>query len=232
MEQEIQDLTELPLSSLMSGPINAVIEAQASAAMTTANFIQQVGFENQTNANHSIFDILNGGSSQPDQLKMRTAELSFAKSRVNADGSVSQDSEQVQLPFISLFKVPSFEINRLTWSFNARLKRMEAFQSDLTSSTTTTTTGNVSTSLDAKLKKLGLHVGASLNVQSTNKTDFDLRYGLGREHEYNLQIDVEASSGPAPRGIERLLAIAEKIAASNEAAAAAATTTTSTTTGP
>ena len=43
MEQEIQDLTELPLSSLMSGPINAVIEAQASAAMTTANFIQQVG---------------------------------------------------------------------------------------------------------------------------------------------------------------------------------------------
>jgi hypothetical protein len=215
MEQEIQDLTELPLSSLMSGPINAVIEAQATAAMTTANFIQQVGFDNTTNADHSIFDILTGGSAQPERLKMRTAELSFAKKQVKADGSVEDVDETVQLPFISLFNVPSFEINRLTWSFNARLKRMEAFQTDLT--------------VSAENKRT-VHVASKLSVESTRKTDFDLRYGLGREHEYNLQINVEASSGPAPRGIERLLAIAEKIAASNEAAAAA-TTTTSTTSG-
>ena len=221
MEQEIQDLKDLPLSDLMSNPLNSVLAAQTSAAMTTANFIQQVGFENQTNAKHSIFDILTGGSTQTEQLKMRTAELSFVKKQVKADGTVEEVDEKVELPFISLFNIPSFEINRLNWSFNARLKRMEALESDLTSSTTTNTQGTTNASLD--LKKLGLHVGTSIRVEATNKTDFDLRYGLGREHEYNLQISVEASSGPAPRGIERLLAIAEKIAAANEAAAAATT---------
>jgi len=224
VEQEVQNLRELPLSDLMKAPIEAAIAAQASSATTTANFIQQVGFENQANAKHSIFDILSGGAQATEQFKLRTADLTFRKKRVKDDLTVEEVDEKLSLPLLTLFNIPSFEIKNLNWSFNVRLKKMEALETELTSSTQVTTTSNNDFSLD--LKKLGLHIGSSLKVEASNKTDFALRYGLGREHEYNLQIAMEAGQGPTPPGISKLLAIAEKIAAAEEEAVAAEAKTT------
>lgn len=43
MTSDIQILRELPLKELISAPLNAVIEAQADAAMTTVAFIERIG---------------------------------------------------------------------------------------------------------------------------------------------------------------------------------------------
>lgn len=224
MEQEVQDLKDLPLESLISAPLNAVIAAQANAAMSTANFIQQIGFVNKGDKKKSIFDRLNpGATTNPDKFDVRTAELVFVKKEKieppPTSGATTKDvEERVSLPFITLFNIPSVEIGEMTWAFSVKLKRIEDFETELTHSTTTTTTGGGSAEIGLASLGIPISIGASMKVESTSKTDFDLRYGLGRDHEYNLNITVKANAAAPPKGIERLLGIAERIAAANEAA--------------
>ena len=80
--------------------------------------------------------------------------------------------------------------------------------------------------INAGLQELGIPVGigASAKVEASTSTKFELRYGSGHEHEYNLNISIKANAAPQPRGIERLLGIAERIAAANEAATQAVAT--------
>lgn len=224
MDTEVRNLKELPLEQLISAPLNAVIAAQANAAMTTALFVEKVGFKNKGDQRKSIFDRLNpGATANPDKFDVRVAEVAFVKKEKDTSATpptVREVEERVQIPFVSLFNIPSIDINEMTWDFSVRLKKVEEFETDFSYSNSTTT--SASGSGDIGLASLGIPVsiGARLSVESTTKSDFDIRYGLGRDHEYNLKIQVRASQGRTPPGIERLLAIAERIAASNEAAAA------------
>ena len=42
-----QELSSIDFESMIGGPLVAVINAQAQAAMSTVNFIKEVGFKNQ-----------------------------------------------------------------------------------------------------------------------------------------------------------------------------------------
>ena len=230
MQSETRELEQLPLEDLITAPLNAVITAQANAALSTANFVQQIGFKNkkpERDGSTSIFDLLNkpaNASQAADQFEVRTAELVFVK-KENQNGQVVDRFEHVSLPFITLFNIPSIEISEMTWDFSVKLKGIEAFETALThkAGQTATVGGNV----NAGLQELGIPIGigASAKVEATTSTKFELRYGSGHEHEYNLNISIKANAAPQPRGIERLLGIAERIAASNDAVTGASSTT-------
>jgi hypothetical protein len=223
MQQEIRELQQLPLEDLITAPLNAVITAQANAALSTANFIQQIGFRNKQakrDGSTSIFDLLNkpaDPAKADDQFEVRTAELIFVK-KENRNGELVDTFERASLPFITLFNIPSIEISEMTWDFSAKLKGIEAFETALTHSTRLK--GEVGGNVNAGLQELGvpIGIGASAKVEVSTNTKFELRYGSGHEHEYNLNISIKANAAPQPRGIERLLGIAERIAAANEAA--------------
>ena len=51
-----QELASLDFANLIGGPINAVVEAQAKAAITTANFIQEVGFDEKGEVKNVSFN--------------------------------------------------------------------------------------------------------------------------------------------------------------------------------
>ncbi len=229
MQQEVRELQQLPLEDLITAPLNAVITAQANAALSTANFIQQIGFRNkqgERDGRTSIFDLLNKPADPAqagDQFEVRTAELVFVK-KENRNGEVVDTFERVSLPFITLFNIPSIEISEMTWDFSAKLKGIETFETALTHTAKQKT--EVGGNINAGLQELGIPVGigASAKVEASTSTKFELRYGSGHEHEYNLNISIKANAAPQPRGIERLLGIAERIAAANEAATQAVAT--------
>jgi hypothetical protein len=268
MEREVQILKDLPLNDLISAPLNAVINAQAAAALTTVNFIERVGLLNKTEKKRGIFD-----KSKPagDDYDIRIARLNIEKqtfipeviaasaigdssfpngmhaatpnpdppgldatavandttaahaaglpkfvAAVNhADAKIVTTSEKIELPFLSLLPIPSFEVSELNWDFNVKLNSVEEFSTDFTHSDDTTITSD--NSFDLGLGKF-LSIGSHMNVQSTVKNDFELRYGSTHEAEYNLKIAIKATAAKTPLGIERLLGIAEKIATNNETA--------------
>ena len=196
MQADITELRELPLEHLISAPLNAVIAAQANAAMTTVRFIEEIGFKRDDD--ESVFDT-------PDNAGDNDYDVRVAKLEIDANGRRTK----VDIPFISLVNVPNFEISNFDWSFNVKLKSMQSFSAKFGTSTTTTTSVKKELGLDIKgLVKLG----STMKVESTTKTDFESRFKAGREQEYNLQISVRGNAAPLPKGIETLLSIAENAA--------------------
>jgi len=199
MQEDITELRNLPLEQLISAPLNAVIKAQAQAAMTTVQFIEEVGFIRKEEDALSLFDTPGDGTANDYDVRV-------AKLQVSVDKDGVKTITNVDLPFITLFNVPSFEINNFDWSFNVKLKSMQSFSAKFATSATTTTSGNVGGSLSIFSM---LKIGGGMKVESTTKTDFESRFKTGREQEYNLNISIKGSSAPLPKGIETLLSIAE-----------------------
>lgn len=199
MQEDITELRNLPLEQLISAPLNAVIKAQAQSAMTTVQFIEEVGFIRKDEDSLSFFDT-------PSDTTANDYDVRVAKLQVSVDKDGSKTITNVNIPFITLFNVPSFEINNFDWSFNVKLKSMQSFSAKFATSNTTTTTGNAGGSLSIFSM---LKIGGGMKVESTTKTDFESRFKSGREQEYNLSINIKGNSSPLPKGIETLLSIAE-----------------------
>lgn len=201
MDQDITELRNLPLEQLISAPLNAVIKAQAQAAMTTAQFIEEIGFKRKEEDSLSFFDTPDNSGGENDY------DVRVAKVQIDANGLVTK----VDIPFITLVNVPNFEITNFDWSFNVKLKSMQSFSAKFGTSTTTNTTVNANSELN--IFSL-IKIGGSMKVESTTKTDFESRFKSGREQEYNLNINIKGNSAPLPKGIETLLSIAENAAKS------------------
>jgi len=203
MQQDIQELRNLPLEDLITAPLNAVIKAQNNAAMTTVAFIESVGLIAK-GSNNGFLD--NDDPDAQAEYDVRMAKMKVEKTTANGTESVD-----VEFPFVSMFNVPTFEINNLEWEFNAKLKSVQSFSAALTTSASikTETTGKGQFNLN-KLVKLD----TSMKVETAFKTDFEMRYKADREQEYNLKIKVNASAAPPPKGLAKLLDIIEKVAAS------------------
>ncbi|WP_317933232.1 DUF2589 domain-containing protein [Halioxenophilus sp. WMMB6] len=97
----------LSLAQLIGAPIHALIDAEAQAALTTANFIRNMGFE--------------GGDHPGDLGPMRMA--SFRHNRTNNNGE--QSTIQVDLPFLSLLPIPALQIKDAELEYTVKVLRTE-----------------------------------------------------------------------------------------------------------
>ena len=227
MRQETQELKNIPLSFLISAPLNAAIQAQRDAALSTAAFIEQVGFIPK--GKPSLFS--NTGPN--NGYDVRQAQLGYTQDEIHlktkGDPTATPPTQDVyevtkgvkrtlQLPFISMLNIPMFEVSELNIDFNVRLKGATQFEADASVDNTTTTRAGGNAGADLASMGIPISVGANVNVESTTRTQFGLRYGEGHEAEYNLHVSVKAIQAPPPKGIERLLSLAEKIVDASERA--------------
>jgi hypothetical protein len=225
MKQETQELKDIPLSFLIGAPLNAAIQAQRDAAMSTAAFIETVGFLPKgkpslfanTPEGYDVRQIKLGY--QQDEIRLKThgdpAAIPPTKDVYEVTTGVKRE---LQLPFISLLNIPMFEVSELNIDFNVRLKGATQFEADFSLDNTTTASGGGNAGGDLGSLGIPVSVGAHMNVESTTRTQFGLRYGEGHEAEYNLHVSVKAIQAPPPKGIERLLSLAEKIVDASERA--------------
>jgi hypothetical protein len=226
MKQETQELKNLPLSFLISAPLNAAIEAQRASALSTAAFIEQVGFlpkdkklslfADKTNT----YDVRQAVVSyEQDEIKLKTPSNPGATPPTSDVYEVVKGVKRtLQLPFISLLNIPMFEVSELNIDFNVRLKGITQFEAEFNNETSSTVGSSASASGDLGSLGIPLSVGASMKVETTSRSEFGLRYGEGHEAEYNLHVTVKAVQAAQPKGIERLLALAEKIVDASEKA--------------
>ncbi len=215
-QADIKELRNLPLSELISAPLNAVISAQANAALSTAQFIEQIGFTSTGEA--SLFD----DKENDETHSVRTAELKIKKNVLVDDGNGNQKVEEVEefvsIPFIALFNIPAIEIGSMDWDFNVRLKSVQSLDTSYSKSFSAGYRSKSESKFGAAIKMIDVGINSSMTVETAMKTDFELRHKATREQEYNLHINVKANAAALPKGIERLLSIAERIATETETA--------------
>jgi len=92
-----KELASLDFGNLIGGPLNAIVEAQAKSAITTANFIKEVGFDK----------------------KGKVVNVDFTYNRKNDNGSDQEFT--LTMPFITMLPVPYITINNAVIEFNAKI---------------------------------------------------------------------------------------------------------------
>ncbi len=96
-----QELATLDFANLIGGPLNAVVTAQAKAAISTVNFIKEAAFDKDGNA--------------------RTVQFSY--NRASDDPAKAGQSEQFTLsvPFLTMLPIPYISVKKATIDFNAKI---------------------------------------------------------------------------------------------------------------
>lgn len=92
-----KELASLDFSNLIGGPLNAVVEAQAKSAISTANFIKEVGFNQDGSVINTDFNI----------------------TKTNNDGR--RQDFKLSVPFLTMLPIPYIKIDEAIVEFNAKI---------------------------------------------------------------------------------------------------------------
>lgn len=177
------ELGSIDFATIIGGPLDACVKAQANASISTVSFINEVGFETDSSGK-----------------KLRMAEFRYKKNAPNpaydpanpgtTSPTIQQDAE-INVPFIALLNVPSFRIESCEVDFNVKLN--------------STYTKNVSS-------EFGINAGAS-GGWGPVKFKVDVSYkrssstGIKVEKEYSLGVKVRATNDEMPAGLEKVLGL-------------------------
>lgn len=180
------ELASLNFESMIGGPLNAVVKAQAQSAVTSVDFIKAVGFDTDDTGN------ITGPT-------MVTFGYDKAIEETQADGTVKIVVKPFKLtvPFLTMLPIPFIRVEETTIDFNAKITAVKE-------STTTSEHG-----LGVELKaKAGWGWGsASLKVNYSYKKSTSASQKV--ERTYSLAVHVRAVQDELPAGTERLLGILE-----------------------
>lgn len=183
-----KELPTLDFGSMIGGPLVAVINAQAQAAMATVHFIHRVGF-------------------RPDGEPV-TLPFRYRKSVAQADGSLAEKMHEISVPLLSLVSIPSIRIQETQIDFNAKVVSVS---SSATSSATdgsgaTPAGGSRGPAQHTNPHMVPEHPVLQVSFSHRQKTS----QGQDTNKSYAMNVRVTAVHDDIPAGLERLLSRLEQ----------------------
>jgi len=173
-------LNGLPFDNLIGGPLNACVKAQADAAQTTINFIQEIGLNTTTDENgnekheavYVYFNFIQGG---------RKAVIS--------------------VPLLTIVPIPYIAINTIDINFKASVNGVES--SSRSNEVSSDENKNVKTNkrVGGILNKKTTSMTTNLSTKKDSKSTQDSSYSI----EATIDVAVHASQDSMPAGMSRLL---------------------------
>jgi len=205
MPNLVPELNSLDFNVYIGGPLQAAIQAQTAASMATVNFIQEVGFEKDSD------------STKPD--KLRYVDFAYEKSipnphfgktkvQLEAEGfdtttatALAADKDKkflktnvtIKVPFLTMLTIPSIRIDEINIDFNAKLSSTE--------------TRNVSSEFAASAE-LGIDYKI-VNFKASASYKRNTSQGIKVDKTYNLGVSVRAVNDELPEGLSRILDMLE-----------------------
>ncbi|MEE9441924.1 MAG: DUF2589 domain-containing protein [candidate division Zixibacteria bacterium] len=202
-----QELSSIDFESMLGGPLSAVIHAQAQAAMTTVNFIKEVGFKKKSTEEAAGGDT---GTEEPIYVSFKyPKELSPYQPAVPANPDATPpilaipeakavyETQVLQVPILTILPIPFIRIDLTTIDFNAKINSVEYRK--------TNTRLKVDASLEAKAG--WLFGSAKLKVSTSFQRT--TQQGNTVNRTYSLAIHIKAVQDEMPAGMEKILGILE-----------------------
>lgn len=194
------ELQALPLGYMLGSPLKAVIEAQALAAKSTVDFIQNVGLEE---------DPATG------ELTVRAADFTFVQPVPDPanPGSFIEQPTKLTVPILTIVPVPYIRVSDLNVSFEFKIRDVQSASSkkEITGSTGITTSVETKGKLGGGLfsffggpsgemrTKTDVQVNASATYQATNRSLTD--------RSATFKMTMNAVQDAIPEGLARVLTI-------------------------
>jgi len=183
------ELANLNFESMIGGPLNAVVKAQAQSAITSVDFIKAVGFTTDAS-----------GDIAPTMVTfeyMKPVEETTTAADGTTTTTITPKKYQLTVPFLTMLPIPFIRVEETTIDFNAKITAVQE--------STTTSEHGLKTELKAKA---GWGWGsASLKVNYSYKKSTSASQKV--ERTYSLAVHVRAVQDELPPGTERLLGILE-----------------------
>lgn len=172
-------LNAIPFSSLIGGPLDACIKAQAQAARTSYEFINEVGL-----------------TVDPDTGEKKPVNVTF---QYNNNGNLTT----LTVPLLVIVPIPYLAIDKVSINFIANIS---AASSSVEETSTDSELG-VNATAEASLGygPFSIKVNASANYSSKqhSKAATDSKYSV----EYTMNIAVEGGQADMPAGLQTVLNI-------------------------
>lgn len=202
-----QELSSIDFESMIGGPLVAVIHAQAQAAMSTVNFIKEVGFKKPSSEEEAGGDT---STEEPIYISFKyPKELSPYQPAVLADPTANPpvvasdavaaeyETQELKVPILTILPIPFIRIDETTIDFNAKITSVEYRK--------TNTSLKVNASLEAKAGWLWGSVKLKVSTSYQRTT----QQGSTVNRTYSLAVHVKAVQDEMPAGMEKMLSILE-----------------------
>jgi hypothetical protein len=180
------ELGSIPYETIIGGPLNAAVSANADASMTAAKFIQDVGFQE---------------SDDDWDSDRKPVYVTFSyKKTVMDDETGAEDTKEFEMkvPLLLLTNIPYFEVSTVTIDFNVKLNSVQSYS---TSS---------QFDVDSEVKgKQGWFTG---NVKWKVSASYQKKKSREQtvERTYDQNVHVEAKSVEPPSGVTRVFDVLEE----------------------
>lgn len=217
-----QELSSIDFASMLGGPLTAVINAQAQAAMSTVNFIKEVGFhkpaqEQVAGGNTATMEPIYVTFKYPKEIAPYQPRIPAqaadpannvpARAEVAAVPAVYQ-TQELSVPILTMLPIPFIRIDSTTIDFNAKINSVEYQKTD--------TNLKVDASLEAKAG--WLWGSAKLNVSTSYQRSTS--QGTNVDRTYSMAVHIKAVQDEMPAGMEKLLGVLENAITSQPSATA------------
>lgn len=170
-------LAALPFSNIIGGPLKACIEAQAMAAKTSWNFIQEVGL-----------------NTDPRTGEKKTVNVSF---QFIKDGRMAQ----LNVPLLTIVPIPYIAIHTIDISFKANINASSSSSSVSSESTSVDAGVAGSTSVNAGIFKINADFHANYSSKKDSTATQESKYSV----EYTMDVNVKAGQDSMPAGLAKVL---------------------------
>jgi len=187
------ELGSIPYETIIGGPLNAAVEANADASMTAAKFIQDVGFQE---------------ADDDWESERRPVYVTFSYKKKVVDetsGAETTKEFEMRVPLLLLVNIPYFEVSKVTVDFNVKLHSVQTYA---TSS---------KFDVDSEVKgKQGWFTG---NVKWKVSASYQRQKNQSQkiERTYDQSVHVEAESVEPPTGVTRVFDVLEETITETEA---------------
>ena len=170
-------LQAIPFGSMIGGPLKACIEAQAMAAQTSWQFIQEVGL-----------------NTNPETGKKEAVNVSF---------QFLQNGHMVQLnvPLLTIVPIPYIAIQDIDINFKANISASSSNVSEQSSSSE----GNGNLEAGGGIKVGPFHMDAKMNASYSSKKDSKATQDSKYSVEYTMDVAVKAGQESMPAGLAKVL---------------------------
>ena len=170
-------LQALPFGNIIGGPLKACIEAQAMAAKTSWNFIQDVGL-----------------NTDPETGEKKTVNVSF---QFIKDGRLAQ----LNIPLLTIVPIPYIAIQTIDIAFKANINASSSSSTVENESSSVDAGLAGSTSLNMGIFKINADFHANYSSKKDSTATQDSKYSV----EYTMDVAVKAGQDSMPAGLAKVL---------------------------
>lgn len=207
-----QELASIDFESMLGGPLVAVINAQAQAAMSTVNFIKEVGFKKSAaedaGGDTSTKEPIYVTFKYPKELSPYQPAVPANPGNPNANPPVPAtpaaaavpavyETQQLQVPILTMLPIPFIRIDLTTIDFNAKINSVEYRKTD------------TNLKVDASLEASAGWLWGSAKLKVSTSFQRTTQQGTSVDRTYSMAVHIKAVQDEMPAGMEKLLSILE-----------------------